>query len=347
MDIKPTYNRRRFLSLVAVGTTSLGLGRPSFSSELPKCESGVVVRGGWRAMWDAKEVKIKHDKRSNINGHAPDLKLYLPSESGKFRGKQISIENFLGLTFNYNTSISTKPWIALSTPQFFETKTARYDARHKRDYENDGLYRTPILDGVSGLADVRLTLKRKGTRGLYTKIKGYGYGKFSLDSENLERFFGDGNNPLVIEFSADGRLLFSRKYNVNGILRSYSESKQKHFSEKLRKEKKICDPGCFLTTAACGYIGLDDACWELTTLRKLRDTYLAKTQYGRAQIKEYYAIAPKIVKGIDAKNNSAFLYLLMYWKFILPSALLAKIGCSNLAHTLYCSLVKWAKKVSA
>jgi len=345
--MKSNYSRRRFLSLFSFGVMYLGYSKLSFSSDLPKCESGVIVRNGWRATWNAKEVEINDNKKINVEKHAPDLKLYSKSESGKYRGREIGLGDSLNLTFKYKTTISKKPWIVISTPRFFETKIAKYDARYKSDYENDGLYRTPILDGVSGMADVRLTLRRKGTRGLYTKIKGYGYGEFSLDDGELERFFGEGISPLVIELSADERLLCSRKYDINGIIRAYSEAKSKYFSEKLRADNKSCDPGCFLTTAVCGCIGLSDDCWELITLRKFRDNYLMKTQAGRRQVEEYYAIAPIIVNRINAKNNSKFLYLLMYWRYVLPSAILVKIGCRKQAHSIYYSLVKWAKRVSS
>lgn len=344
--MKSNYGRRRFLSMCSYGAMSLTYSNLTFASDLPRCESGEIVRNGWRAAWNAKGVEIKDNKKSASEKYAPDLKLYSESDSGKYRGREIGSNNFLHLTFKYKTSISKTPWIEIHTPSFFETKAARYDARYKVDYENDGFYRTPILDGVSGMADVRLTLRREGTRGLYTKIKAYGYGEFSLDDEELERFFGEGANPLVIEFSADGRLLFSRKYDVNGILRAYSEAKPKYLPEKLKADNKICNPGCFLTTAVCGYIGLGDDCWELRTLRKFRDNYLMKTQVGRRQVDEYYAIAPIIVNRINSNNNSHFLYLSMYWKFILPSAVLIKIGCKGKAHSIYCALVKWAKKIA-
>ncbi|WDP91472.1 MAG: hypothetical protein HUN04_17915 [Desulfobacter sp.] len=344
--MKSKCSRRRFLSLCSYGTMLLAYGGSTFASDLPRCESGEIVRNGWRAKWDGKAIEIKDGKRSPSQRYTEDLKLFFKSQSHKYRGEKAGINSFLHLTFNYDTSISNTPWISIRTPRFFETKAARYDARYKVDYAKDGYYRTPILDGVSGMAEVRLTLRRKGTRGLYTVIKAYGTGTFSLEDDELNRFLGEGANPLEIEFSADGQTLFSRKYDVNGILRAYSEAKPKYLAEKLRADNKRCDPGCFLTTAVCGHIGLDDDCWELRTLRKFRDNYLMKTKTGRRQIDEYYSIAPIIVERINLKNNSQYLYLSMYWKFILPSAVLIKMGLLEKAHSKYYSLVKWAKALT-
>lgn len=61
--------------------------------------------------------------------------------------------------------------------------------------------------------------------------------------------------------------------------------------------------GCFLTTACCQHKGLPDDCYELTTLRSFRDTYLLKTEEGQKLVEEYYRIAPSIVDDILASAN--------------------------------------------
>jgi hypothetical protein len=60
---------------------------------------------------------------------------------------------------------------------------------------------------------------------------------------------------------------------------------------------------CFLTTACVSYYRLPDDCYELTTLRNYRDTYLAAHAEGRKLIKEYYRVAPQIVES--ANNDPA------------------------------------------
>ena len=54
--------------------------------------------------------------------------------------------------------------------------------------------------------------------------------------------------------------------------------------------------GCFLTTACCEHKGLPDDCYELTTLRSLRDHYMKQSVFGNGLIKIYYETAPAIIE---------------------------------------------------
>lgn len=92
----------------------------------------------------------------------------------------------------------------------------------------------------------------------------------------------DTNGPVVETGPNAGK---NRSRNDDGKWR-----KKRSDAGKPREKK-----GCFLTTAACSYQGLDDDCFELEVLRNFRDTYLMSTPEGRAVVEEYYAIAPLIV----------------------------------------------------
>src|SRR3990170_3339642 len=64
----------------------------------------------------------------------------------------------------------------------------------------------------------------------------------------------------------------------------------------LAAEEKCTPPeGCFITTACCKVLGLDDDCFELRTLRRYRDEVLAKRPGGAADIAAYYELAPLIL----------------------------------------------------
>ncbi len=69
--------------------------------------------------------------------------------------------------------------------------------------------------------------------------------------------------------------------------------------------------GCFLTSACVEYLGKADDCEELTVLRVFRDSYMRKTEEGKALVKEYYEVAPKIVEAIDASPDRD-----KYYKYI-------------------------------
>lgn len=93
--------------------------------------------------------------------------------------------------------------------------------------------------------------------------------------------------------------------------------------------------GCFLTTACCTVIGLPDDCFELVTLRRFRDTYLAKLPGGRDEIARYYAEAPAIAQRLLASAEGRRRLLSLYWRTIWPAVLAARCGLDALAYRLY------------
>ena len=59
-----------------------------------------------------------------------------------------------------------------------------------------------------------------------------------------------------------------------------------------RERRKRGNDGCYVATAVYGSYD----CPQVWTLRRFRDNALAKTWYGRAFIRVYYAISPTLVK---------------------------------------------------
>jgi hypothetical protein len=92
--------------------------------------------------------------------------------------------------------------------------------------------------------------------------------------------------------------------------------------------------GCFVTTAACGLVGLADDCFELTALRRFRDEVMARTGSGRADIALYYRTAPAILAEIDRRGDRRRL-LRLYFTHILTSALAARFGLRRLPWRIY------------
>lgn len=92
---------------------------------------------------------------------------------------------------------------------------------------------------------------------------------------------------------------------------------------------------CFLTSACCAVIGLDDGCWELETLRRFRDGWLSSFAAGRADIARYYQEAPAVAQRLVGSAAGRRQLLGLYWRYIVPSALLAKAGANRLVHRLY------------
>lgn len=101
--------------------------------------------------------------------------------------------------------------------------------------------------------------------------------------------------------------------------------------------------GCFLTTAACEYKGLPDDCYELQTLRRFRDDYLAATPRGRALIEEYYDVAPAI-----AHELSGTAALAEVWEVVASCVGKIDAGRNEEAKAAYVAMVeRLAKAVSA
>jgi hypothetical protein len=103
----------------------------------------------------------------------------------------------------------------------------------------------------------------------------------------------------------------------------------------LAAEEKCTPPeGCFITTACCEALGLADDCFELRTLRRYRDDVLANRPGGVADIAAYYELAPLILARLPREARQMRLRS-VYARYILPSALAARLGLNTLAYQLY------------
>ena len=107
-------------------------------------------------------------------------------------------------------------------------------------------------------------------------------------------------------------------------------------------EAKACTPpaqGCFLTTACCEVLGLTDDCFELNALRHYRDRVLAAMPGGKDDIGLYYRFAPSILERLPEQQRLPLL-LSVYARFVLPSAIAARLGCNSLAYRLYARMMR-------
>lgn len=95
------------------------------------------------------------------------------------------------------------------------------------------------------------------------------------------------------------------------------------------------DSGCFLTSACVDAMVKEDDCFELTTLRNFRDTWMAKQEGGQADIDHYYKVAPEIVKTIDARSDRLDIYQGMYDSLVAPCVRLIGDGKFEEAWSLY------------
>ena len=119
----------------------------------------------------------------------------------------------------------------------------------------------------------------------------------------------------------------------------WAVEKKEALANSLDDDK--CEPpakGCFLTTACCDVLGLPDDCFELRTLRRYRDETLAAMPGGNSAIAAYYRIAPSILDRLPPDERTTLL-LSVYARFILPSAIAARLGRNGLAYRLYARMM--------
>jgi hypothetical protein len=114
----------------------------------------------------------------------------------------------------------------------------------------------------------------------------------------------------------------------------WASERRDALAERKTNDECTSPEGCFITTACCDVLGLGDDCFELRTLRRYRDEVLAKQPGGPAAIARYYAIAPHIIAQLSAKTRNSRL-VSAYARYILPSAIAAKLGLNALAYRLY------------
>ena len=133
----------------------------------------------------------------------------------------------------------------------------------------------------------------------------------NLSGTNLEHADLQGSDLHNANLS-NSSLRFSYLYrtNFNGANLSGADLSEAHLSDEtnfnganLKGAKGIKTKGCYLTTACIEAMQLPDDCYELQTLRKFRDDFVAQMPDGRKMIEEYYETAPEIVIAINAKGN--------------------------------------------
>jgi hypothetical protein len=108
----------------------------------------------------------------------------------------------------------------------------------------------------------------------------------------------------------------------------------------LAADQKCVPPeGCFITTACCAALGLDDDCFELRALRRYRDQVLALQPGGAKDIAAYYELAPLILARLPHETRAKRLRSI-YARYILPAAIAARLNLNALAYRLYRRMIE-------
>ena len=103
---------------------------------------------------------------------------------------------------------------------------------------------------------------------------------------------------------------------------------------------------CYITTAVCEGLGKPDHCYELETLRNYRDGYLANSEGGMQIIREYYDIAPTIVKRLGRSTDAGEVYLEIWKQYLEPCVRLIEDGKPAECKEVYTDMVRTLKTKS-
>lgn len=101
---------------------------------------------------------------------------------------------------------------------------------------------------------------------------------------------------------------------------------------------------CFITTACVKHHGLADDCYELTTLRFFRDTYMNRTPNGTELVNEYYTRAPALVRKLNRRNDSNAFYAEVLRRVRLACDAIEEREF-GLAKTIYSETLWWLEEL--
>lgn len=145
---------------------------------------------------------------------------------------------------------------------------------------------------------------------------------------------GEINSEKTKEFTQKMIELWNQKMPGNQIGLSSREQIQGGFKKGL----------CYITTAVCRSLDKPDDCYELRLLRDYRDQYMLESEEGRATVKEYYNIAPTIVKRIDRQEDAAAVYADIWEEYVSPCVHLIEEGKKEECRSLYSDMVHKLEK---
>lgn len=136
------------------------------------------------------------------------------------------------------------------------------------------------------------------------------------------------------EFTEKMVELWNQKIPGNKIGLSTRELVQGGFKQGL----------CYITTAVIKSLNKPDNCYELSLLRNYRDQYLLESKEGMETVKEYYNIAPTIVRRIDRLDDSATIYSGIWKDYLSPCVSMIEKDQLEECRMLYSEMVRKLQK---
>lgn len=170
-----------------------------------------------------------------------------------------------------------------------------YNGYGRKDY-SDGYYIGQLVNGKC--EGKGFFIRNNGDKFEGTYINDELNGPVLVTYANGDRFEGEYRNDKP--YNGYGRKDYSDGYYIGQFLNGKCEGKGTLYrndgtkTEGKFKNDKLLSKGCYIATAVYGSY----ECPQVWTLRRYRDYTLAKSWYGRAFIRIYYAISPTLVRWV-------------------------------------------------
>ena len=332
----------------AANTSSSSKSSKPTKPAIPNCKSGMNYNNNWQGKFDATHVMVKAQSKAqgplvlgkNVFVYDKGSIIKTDGALGNkildwgflYRAQGPYVEN--GKKYGYRLSVN------LGYVNFdVDGDRIRYEdvmdpktQKAKKQFVMDGM---PMKKGDIGI----VVMKEDGRH----KMTFYPTGKIStliIKDADMNKLLED-DTPIVVYLYVLDKFAYYRKQDIDTkAIRSLLNLSIPQYKEQkaIKADGKCTVPmggGCFLTTAACETVGLADDCWELQKLRAFRDNHLAFMKGGQEAIAQYYATAPALVERLKARVDAKRVFLSIYWRDIIPSAVLSHLGFQKLAYWKY------------
>ena len=144
--------------------------------------------------------------------------------------------------------------------------------------------------------------------------------------------------PMILEYKGNSSKLLTDK-----LIEAWKEAFPKSALQATsfeEIEQGFRKKFCYITSAVCETFGKPDDCYELTLLRNYRDTYLAALPGGKEQIREYYDVAPSVVKHISQREDAHEIYRGIWEEYLAPCIGMIENGQNEACREKYEEMVQ-------
>ena len=169
-------------------------------------------------------------------------------------------------------------------------------------------------------------------------------GEAALGAANCIMSVADRSNALEV-FEHVRPLLQIASRSEDHQVREGAQYVLRQIQEAEKDIRQQQNNSCFITTAVCDSFGKADDCYELTTFRHFRDDWLVLQPDGKQLVDEYYAVAPRIVAGINRLVNAAQIYKDIWREYLAPCLTFIELGDQSSCKAKYVDMVHHLKKL--